>query len=60
MSVGGTCTDRLYSRCNSRTTDRQAQDMFDRDKAPPLPKNQLGFLQFAGASALGGLLVDPD
>ena len=20
--------------------------MFDRDKAPPLPKNQLGFLQF--------------
>eukprot|EP00438_Fugacium_kawagutii_P028315 Skav231320 [mRNA] locus=scaffold5565:33412:35169:- [translate_table: standard] len=23
------------------------REMFDREKAPPLPKNQLGFLQFA-------------
>ena len=26
-----------------------AKEMFDREKAPPLPKNQMGFLQFVAA-----------
>ena len=41
------CSRQIPFEQMPRTKIDEAQEMFDREKAPPLPKNQLGFLQFA-------------